>query len=696
MQNKIDFDEKSEHEGLNAGAANNAANAANHSQGQNINANVSPPANMGAHAPISAPAANVKSDISQMIENLNAGKNDFWGENKQTTAGGAVYKEITVNMPITRTSTIGIDPDTYGVPADDYDEHHDYNHITDAPTVTSELKNIRLSRFIGMVVSAVVFAFLFALNITAGNNEVEFLSSLFSPSTYLITNLALVLMLGAVCVQTLKAGFLGILGRPSTDTLVMFAFVGALAQNIIYLAMPGSFSFESGAIFAPLVALLFFTSNLGKYIHVKYVIKNFKIASTGDEHFAAFIVNGRDLTKMVCSGLSEPSPVLLVSRPTSLVKGFMKQSFSSHRSDVFARKISLIVIMAAITCTIITAVFSRNIADAATTFAAVLCIGAPITATLAYAVPFAILQRNAAKAGAVIPGAGAIQSLGYCNTVLLRSEDLFMAQNVKLHGIKPFAGRRIDTAILFAASIVYYNCNTLRDTFMALIDNKKSVLLPVKNSEVVAGMGFVANVDGQHVVFGNRAMMRRHNIEIPSLEYENNFTKNGKYSVIYLALNHRPYSIYILGYKPNARAKKSLDSLLQAGFSIVIQSDDFNITSQKAMGIYGLPGGSVKVLSQSEQDMLAGQTDYMAESEGYMTHSGNCHSFITGLRAAAETQRKEKLANTVQIATVIVTIIILLVLCLLGVLSSLSIAVILMYQILWGAIAIIPCFLNNS
>ncbi len=638
-------------------------------------------------------APKAKSDISQMIENLGPEKNDFWGEGNNS---GAVFKEITVNMPITRTSTIGIDPDTYGVPADDYDEHHDYNHISDAPTVTGDLKNIRLSRLISMVVSGAVFLFLLLLNIISSNNTVAFLAVLMSPSVFIITNLALTLMLGAVCVQTLKAGFLGILGRPSTDTLVLFAFLGAIIQCTAYLIIPDSFNIEGVNIFAPLAAFLFFTSNLGKFLQAKSVIKNFKITSTGEEHHAAFIVNGRDLTKMVCSGLSEPAPVLLVSRPTSLVKGFVRQSFSSHKSDVYARKISLILIMAAITCTIITSVLTRDVVQAASSFAAVLCIGAPITSTLVYAVPFMFLQRNSAKAGVVIPGAGAIQSLGYCNTVLLRSEDLFPAQNVKLNGIKPFAGRRIDTAILFAASIVYYNCPTLRGTFMALIDNKKSVLLPVKNSETVAGLGFVANVDGQHVVFGNRAMMRRHNIEIPSLEYENHFTKNGKFSVIYLALNHRPYSIYILGYEPNKKAKKSLDSLIQAGFSVVVQSDDFNITSQKASTIYSLPSGSVKVLSQSEQDMLAGQTDYMPESEGYMTHGGNCHSFISGLKAAADTAHKEKSANTVQIAAVIVTVIILLALCVLGALSALSLTVIVLYQIIWGIIAIIPCFMNNS
>ncbi len=634
-----------------------------------------------------------KSEISEMLENLKPAQGDFWQESKSS---GAIFKEITVNMPITRTSTMGIDPDKYGLPADDYEENHDYNKISDAPAVLRELKSIKLSKLASAVVSAIVFLVLILLDgIVKGGNDSS-LAAIISPSTYLIINTALLLFVGAVCVQTLKSGFLGIFARPSTDTLSMFAFLGAIMQAIVYFIYPSSFVPQSVTLFSPIAVLLFFILNAGKYLHAISVIKNFKITSDGENQSAGFIVNGRDLTKMVCSGLSEPSPVLLLSRPTSLVKGFMKHSFSSYRSDVFARKISLILFLSAITCAIISLVFTSDVSKTVSAFAAVLCIGAPLTATLVYAVPSIMLQTATTKVGAVVPGAAAIQSLGYCNTVLLRSEELFLTSDVKLHGIKPFAGRRIDIAILFAASIIYYNCNTLRDTFMALIDNKKSVLLPVTNSETVAGFGFTATVDGQYVVFGNRAMMRRYNIELPSLEYENNFTKNGKYSVMYLALNHRPYSMYIVGYNANASTKRSLDGLIQSGFSVVIQSDDFNITSQKAANIYNLPSGSVKVLSQTEQDMLVGQTEYMPESEGYMVHSGTSKSFIGAIKAATQAARREKACNTVQIAAVLLSVVILLLMSVLGVIGSLSLTIIILYQLAWSAVTLLPCFINNS
>ncbi len=640
---------------------------------------------------VGVPPQNVVKKEQKIVETPEVVKNDFWSESKNS---GMLFKEITVNMPITRTSTIGVDPDIYGIPSEDYEQHQDYNHVTDAPAVMQKLKNKSFAGIFNCVISISIFLFLFITG--AISNSANVTGAIFEPTTYLIINISMLLILFAVNIQTLKAGISGLFGRPSADTIVSLSLIGAIAQGIILLVFTGTYNYNSISLFSSIVALTMFFNNLGKWLHVKSVKKGFAIAIAGEDHSAAFIVAGRDLTKMVCSGLVESDPILLVSRPTSLVRGFLRQSFASHLSDVYGRKISLILLMSTILCTAISAVLTQNVTTAASTFAAVLCIGAPLSLTLVYAIPSVMLQRTAAKHGAVVPGAGAVQRLELCNTVMLHSKDLFPSTSVKLHGIKPFMGRRIDMAIIFAASIVYYNCPTLRDTFMALIDNKKNMLLPVTNSETFVGFGFSATVDKQHVLLGNRAMMRRHNIEIPSLEYENSFTQNGKRSIMYLALNGRPYSIYIISHSPNKTAKKSLEGLIQSGFSVIIKADDFNITSQRVAQTYNLPLASVKVMSQNEQDLLSQQTDYMPESDGYMTHTGGFNSFIGGLKAACSASRKEKLLNNIQISSVLFTMLIALILTITGVLTSLSLTAIIFYQAAWLAVTLVPIFIKSD
>ena len=43
-----------------------------------------------------------------------------------------------------------------------------------------------------------------------------------------------------------------------------------------------------------------------------------------------------------------------------------------------------------------------------------------------------------------------------------------------------------------------------------------------------AGYGFTAWVDHNRIILGNRAMMARHDIELPSMDYENRYTKTAR------------------------------------------------------------------------------------------------------------------------------------------------------------------------
>lgn len=279
--------------------------------------------------------------------------------------------------------------------------------------------------------------------------------------------------------------------------------------------------------------------------------------------------------------------------------------------------------------------------------------------------------------------------------MLLQSQHLFPASSVRLHGIKPFAKQRIDLAILYAASIVYENCDTLRDTFMTLIDGKKSMLYKVDSPQTEAGLGYSGWMQGHEVLFGNRAMMRRHNIELPSGDYERKFSKNGTRCVMYLAVGGRAFSMYVISYQGNPEAQEVLDSLAESGISVLVHSDDFNITETLVATTYHVSPALVKVLSQPEGEMLAGQTDYLPESEGYMTHRGTCGSFVGGLRAAATAARREYLADMVQMASVLFTMLVSILLSVFMALPELALTVVLLYQLAWGVITVLPAIFKQ-
>ncbi|MEG1069510.1 MAG: hypothetical protein RSE27_04835, partial [Ruthenibacterium sp.] len=577
------------------------------------------------------------------------------------------FKSYTITMPLagddteenlprrSRTASVG----------DTEMDANEYNHLADAPAVTASLKNMRVTRILRMAATGLVTLILLYFGLSAHKGGLPPIAALdphTAPFAFLLVNFVLLAIASLICLTTLGAGLAGLVRKPTTDTLPALATAAALLQNLVYLFTSASFDPEKITLFAPIATLLLFSNTLGKWLQSKIISDNFAMASAGFDHAAALIVQNPDLTRKVCNGIGEPDPSLLVSRPAGLVRGFLRQSFSSHKNDVTAQKLSYALCGAAVVCAIVCGVRTGNFLAAVSGFAAAFCVGAPLASTLVYAVPSFLLQQAASKVGAVIAGPSAVAALGKTNVVLLNARDLFPASCVRLHGIKTFEKERIDLAILYAASLLVDNCDTLRATFLALVDNKKNLLYKVENAQTEQGFGFTGWIDNHRVIVGNRMMMSRHEIEIPSLEYEQKYTKNGERSPIYLAVAGKAFGMFLVSYLPDAHAQQVLDDLGRSGINVVLQTDDFNITAPLVGATYHLPLTAVKVLSQQERSLLSTQTDYAPESDGLLTHLGTCTSFIGGLRAAAGAAVGEKLACVVQMAAILFSLLVCIVL----------------------------------
>ena len=125
----------------------------------------------------------------------------------------------------------------------------------------------------------------------------------------------------------------------SSDLFTALAVVGAALQNAALLFDAKNFDPEAVTLFAPVAALLLCGNALGKWLQIRAVCANFALASSGEEHAAAFLLEKEQLAKRLCDGLGEPEPRLLLNRPTALVKGFLRQSFSPRAADAVVQKL---------------------------------------------------------------------------------------------------------------------------------------------------------------------------------------------------------------------------------------------------------------------------------------------------------------------------------------------------------------------
>ena len=94
--------------------------------------------------------------------------------------------------------------------------------------------------------------------------------------------------------------------------------------------------------------------------------------------------------------------------------------------------------------------------------------------------------------------------------MLLDEKDIFPGESVQLHGMKVFAEKRIDEAILDAASVILSCKGLMSGVFLNMIGGNQRMLKKVDSIIYEDGMGISAWVDGKRVLIGGRELMQNH------------------------------------------------------------------------------------------------------------------------------------------------------------------------------------------
>ncbi|MDL2324576.1 hypothetical protein LJC61_05430 [Ruminococcaceae bacterium OttesenSCG-928-A16] len=594
-------------------------------------------------------------------------------------------------------SKLAMAAEAYPSEEPDEDDFADYNQPQDAEAIEEDLASLKKTLLIRSCVTAGLSLLLFwmAFGLKGALPLPGFINPALKPLWFGLVYLVLLLAAVIVNFTTVAAGLTGLGPEPSSDSGPALAAVGALLQSVVVLVQLAAGGPLETTLFGGIAALLLTFNAFGKGVRARSILHNFQLASAEFNHSAAYVLDdNRGQAYDLTHGLREDAPTVLVSRPTALVKGFMRQSFSLRWSDRMGRILGWVLLGVGLFAGLVSFVQSKEIYLAISSFAAALCIGAPLSSTLLAAVPSALLQQSTAKVGAVVPGWSAIEELGEVNVVMAGARDLFPPTSVKLNGIKTFAKERIDLALLYASSVLIAGCDTLKDIFMGVIQGKSDMLYKVESLQYEPGRGFTAWVNNSRVVIGTREMLQRHDVDPPSIEIEMNSVPDGCMPV-YLAVGGKLTAMFVISYQPDEEVDETLDGLVKSGVSLLVTSQDMNITGNLIERIYQLPPGTVKVLGERELEIMEPLTEYLPESEGVMTHIGSFASFIGGMRAAAGCAAAERMAGILQIAAVGLAGILCLLLAISGGLAGLSLLPVIIYQLAWTLMVVAVPFMRR-
>ena len=507
----------------------------------------------------------------------------------------------------------------------------------------------------------------------------------------------LLLLAASLCVgfPVLRDGLNGLRGRSSSETMPALAAVAALVQAVTAMLNANVYRGTTGiSLLSGMAALGLFLALLGSRVMLAAVKGGYELVTNGVEFEGAYRAKDKDLLRALARDLEQKDPWVLLSRPMKEADGFVEQSLSERASERRARKVSYILLGVALLSGVLFLLAGAGWNKAAAAMAAVLCMGAPLSSTLIAGVASLRLQRAAAAVGAVVPGWQAIEQLGGIDTLQIDADDLFTADSAQLEDIRIFKGGRIDRAILYAASVLNESHGTLKGLFRQIVEERTDILFPVKDLEQHHGLGFSAWCDNNRILMGTRRYLEQEGVPLPDEEYEMQHSKNGELQILYLAVSGNLHAMFVLKYVGGRNVARGLAVLQKENIRLLVTCQDPSLTAHHITEAYRLPEGMITVLDQEQCNAIkAAPKD--PEDTCCMIHLKAFASLTGGLQAADQAQNAESSATTVQMVSVLFSIIIAALLTSAGSIWELSVATVLMYQAAWSALSIAVCALKQ-
>ena len=251
--------------------------------------------------------------------------------------------------------------------------------------------------------------------------------------------------------------------------------------------------------------------------------------------------------------------------------------------------------------------------------------------------------------GGFMVGWRAIRHFGDPDGLVVDVADLYPDESMLLHGIKTFSGAHIDDAILDAASLSVRSGGPLAMIFRRIIQNKEELLHEVDSLVYEQGMGLSGWVVGRRVLVGNRRLLQNHGVDVPSLDYEARYAKDGR-RLVYLSTAGELSAMFVVTYLPDPDIQSALQELCRAKVTLLVRSCDPNVTSEDLCADFELDPYYVDVLpAAAGRQYVQLVQEERAQTAADMASNGHILGTARLLSACRHVQTKSLVALIVQV-----------------------------------------------
>lgn len=327
------------------------------------------------------------------------------------------------------------------------------------------------------------------------------------------------------------------------------------------------------------------------------------------------------------------NPDILYSGRVEFPADFIKNSEANSPADSCIKRSLIISSAVSVLLAVISGIITKDIFQAFGVLTGAFCLTSPCAIELALMIPLYLENRKLNAEGGMIAGYDAALECSEAVAASVDSADLFDRAACEMHGMKDFHTVRIDDVLLYAVAIVLKSGGPLTDVFNRIIGGSTELLPPVRDMIYEDRLGLSATIYNQRVLLGNRNLLTHHNIEVPLKSEEDKVKRNGR-KILYIAIDSQVAAMFVFNYAEDASLKDSINEMADNGFSLVVRTDDPNVTDELIAARFGIAQKDVKMtLSHGARIFSAYRDSVVDSAPAKVMHDGSARSYFKSIAA---------------------------------------------------------------
>lgn len=327
------------------------------------------------------------------------------------------------------------------------------------------------------------------------------------------------------------------------------------------------------------------------------------------------------------------NPDILYSGRVEFPADFIKNSEANSPADSCIKRSLIISSAVSVLLAVISGIITKDIFQAFGVLTGAFCLTSPCAIELALMIPLYLENGKLNSEGGMIAGYDAALECSEAVAASVDSADLFDRAACEMHGMKDFHTVRIDDVLLYAVAIVLKSGGPLTDVFNRIIGGSTELLPPVRDMIYEDRLGLSATIYNQRVLLGNRNLLTHHNIEVPLKSEEDKVKRNGR-KILYIAIDSQVAAMFVFNYAEDASLKDSINEMADNGFSLVVRTDDPNVTDELIAARFGIAQKDIKMtLSHGARIFSAYRDSVVDSAPAKVMHDGSARSYFKSIAA---------------------------------------------------------------